>query len=202
MILSDEALILLFTPPFHETRADPGYIKAYLPGIRENGGQYNHAAIWMLCAYCQLGQPEKAYRILQMINPVARTATPEMLEKYRLEPYVVAADIYSHITHPGRGGWSWYTGSAAWLYRAVVEYVLGFQLRNDRLTVSPCIPADWPQFEIRYRRGKEAFQIRVDNPNRSGKGVRRLTYNGNVQEANIVLLDPNESNHSIQVELL
>ncbi|WP_295388968.1 glycosyl transferase [uncultured Thiodictyon sp.] len=166
LISEEERLIRLLTPPFVDTPHDPGYIKGYLAGVRENGGQYTHAACWAVMAMAELGLTERAARLLAMLSPVSHTATPAGVETYRLEPYAVAADIYGTAPHIGRGGWSWYTGSAGWMYRVGIESVLGLRVEDGRtLILKPCIPADWPGFRIHYRLpdGLTVCEIAVDN---------------------------------------
>ena len=149
MISEDDRLIRLLTPPFVATPKDPGYIKGYLAGVRENGGQYTHAACWAVMAMAQTGRRERAARLLAMLSPVSHTATPEQVATYRLEPYAVAADVYGTEPHIGRGGWSWYTGSAGWMFRVGIESVLGLRIEDARtLVLKPCIPADWPGFRM------------------------------------------------------
>ena len=137
------ALVQLLDPPFDTSALDPGYIKGYPPGVRENGGQYTHAAIWAAMAFAALGDSRRAWDLLAMINPVNHARSPEEVATYRVEPYVVAADVYACPPHTGRGGWTWYTGSAAWMYRLIVESLLGLRLEVDRLRFAPCLPADW-----------------------------------------------------------
>jgi cyclic beta-1,2-glucan synthetase len=145
-------LIHLLAPPFDRTRHDPGYIKGYVPGIRENGGQYTHAALWVVRALAELGRRDRAAHLLEMLSPMTRGKTEERVSVYRVEPYVVAADVYGVEPHLGRGGWTWYTGSAAWMYRVGLESILGFRLEGgDRLRIRPCIPDAWPDFRITYR---------------------------------------------------
>ena len=152
-------LVLLLTPPFDKTPHDPGYIKGYLPGIRENGGQYTHAALWTIQAFAKLGDHDRAIELFDLINPVLHTDSPEGVMRYQVEPYVVAADVYGVAPHTGRGGWTWYTGSAAWMYRVALETILGLDLRGDRLALRPCIPADWPEFELTVRWGSAVYRI-------------------------------------------
>ena len=168
-LLLDEKhrLALLFTPPFAHTERDPGYIKGYPAGIRENGGHYNHAATWLIAAFSELGMPEKALEIFHLCSPAARAATKEASEKYKVEPYAAVGDIYSHPDHKGRGGWSWYTGSAGWLYRAGLEWILGFRLQNNEFTVNPSLPASWDGYELTFRQGNIVYEIKV-----SGKDVK------------------------------
>jgi cyclic beta-1,2-glucan synthetase len=166
-----EGLILLFTPPFDRSDHDPGYIKGYLPGVRENGGQYTHAAAWVVAAFAQLGEGDKAAELFSLLNPVNHAATRAGVYRYKVEPYVAAADVYAVPPHVGRGGWTWYTGSAGWLYRAGMEWMLGFRIAGDRLVMRPCIPRDWRRFEIRYRRGAASYEITVLNPGGAGRGI-------------------------------
>ncbi|HEV7432851.1 MAG TPA: hypothetical protein VGN77_07400, partial [Steroidobacteraceae bacterium] len=151
LIRREDGLALLFTPPFDQTPLDPGYIKGYPPGLRENGGQYTHAAAWCVIAFAKLGQGDKAAELFSMLNPINRTSTRTGLRCYKVEPYVVAADVYSVPPWVGRGGWTWYTGAAGWLYRAAIESILGFNKRGNELMLAPCIPKSWPRFEIAFR---------------------------------------------------
>ena len=153
LVRENDQLILLFDPPFDKGALDPGYIKGYVPGIRENGGQYTHAATWVVLATALLGQGERAMKLFGLLNPIHHSDSPEKVALYKVEPYVVAADVYGAPPHTGRGGWTWYTGSAAWLYRIGLEALLGFHLRGSRLQIEPCIPPDWPGYEITYRYG-------------------------------------------------
>lgn len=171
-------LVLLLTPPFDKTPRNPGYIKGYPPGIRENGGQYTHAALWAIWAYADLGQGDRAHELFQMINPICHADTFEKAERYRVEPYVVAADVYSTQPHLGRGGWTWYTGSASWTYRLGVERLLGIVRRADHLEIKPCIPSEWREYQVNYRFGRTTYRIRVENPNGSNCEVSHVTVNG------------------------
>ncbi|WII73827.1 glucoamylase family protein [Bdellovibrio sp. 22V] len=162
LILKDKKLILLLTPPFDKTSLDPGYIKGYVPGVRENGGQYTHAALWVMMAYAELREKEKVYSIFNMLNPIHHTRNREGVHKYKIEPYVVAADVYAVEPHVGRGGWSWYTGSASWFYRAGLESLLGFERHRDRLVLKPCVPSEWPYYEIHYRYKSSFYKIRIE----------------------------------------
>ena len=164
-------------------RIEPGYIKGYPPGIRENGGQYTHAATWSVFAFASSGQGDRAGQLFAMLNPINHARTRAQVQRYKVEPYVVAADIYSVPPHAGRGGWTWYTGSAGWLYRAGIEAVLGLRLRGTVLTLAPCIPARWPHFEITLRFGRSRYEFAVDNPERVNRGVVRVELDGAVQAA-------------------
>ena len=151
MLLWEHRLLLLLTPLFDATPKDPGYIKGYLPGVRENGAQYTHAALWAVRATAARGAGTRAFDLFQMLNPLTRTRTPEGVATYMVEPYVVAADVYAVSPHVGRGGWTWYTGSSGWMYRLIVESLLGIGLAGSRLTLAPRLPADWPGFALDYR---------------------------------------------------
>ncbi|HXH32620.1 MAG TPA: glucoamylase family protein [Bacteriovoracaceae bacterium] len=161
LIHRGDGLIKLFTPPFDRTSLDPGYIKGYVPGVRENGGQYTHAAIWTLMAYAELGDGDKATELYALLNPINHSSTRAGLHKYKVEPYVVAADIYGLHPHVGRGGWTWYTGSASWMYRAALESILGFEVEGAKFKVKPRIPLSWGEFEITYRKNKTVYNVKV-----------------------------------------
>jgi cyclic beta-1,2-glucan synthetase len=184
LIRRDEGLALLFTPPFDHTPLDPGYIKGYPPGIRENGGQYTHAAIWSVIAFAMLGDGDKAGELFSMLNPINHASTPDAVERYKVEPYVVCADLYSTPPHVGRGGWTWYTGSAGWTYRAGLEEILGFRLRGAMLLLDPCIPKTWPGFKIAFRYHSARYDIEVENPGRVCRGVVHAELDGVVLPEN------------------
>ncbi|MDP3815755.1 GH36-type glycosyl hydrolase domain-containing protein, partial [Pseudomonas sp.] len=171
LIRPDEGLALLFTPPFDKTPLDPGYIKGYPPGLRENGGQYSHAAMWAILAFCKLGSAEQAFALFDLVNPINHGSSAEGCKRYKVEPYVVAADVYSVAPHSGRGGWTWYTGAAGWMYRAGVEGILGIRREGDWLLIDPCIPADWPGFSVSINLGDSHYQIQVDNPTQRSRGI-------------------------------
>ena len=178
LIRRDDGLAVLFAPPFDRTPLDPGYIKGYPPGIRENGGQYTHAATWSVLAFAQLGQADKATELFSLLNPVNCTTTRIAVQRYKVEPYVVAADIYSVAPHVGRGGWTWYTGSAAWMYRAGLEGILGFHVQGNSLRLAPCIPARWPGFEITFIFHATRYEIIVENPECVSGGVGYVELDG------------------------
>jgi cyclic beta-1,2-glucan synthetase len=201
LIRRNDRLILLLDPPFDQTPLDPGYIKGYLPGIRENGGQYTHAAIWVVWATTFQKNGHKALELFDLINPVLHSCTPHRLGVYRTEPYVIAADVYGRPPHTGRGGWTWYTGSASWMYRVAVERILGLQLRGDRLTFDPCIPSDWPSFDISFRRGNTTWRIRVSNPSAVEHGVKRVTVDGQRMPSNEFALTDDGRDHAVEIEL-
>ncbi len=159
LVRREDSLVQLLDPPFDKSDLNPGYIKGYVPGVRENGGQYTHAAIWAAMAFSKLGDSKKAWEILTLINPVNHAKTPEEVARYKVEPYVIAADVYALSPHIGRGGWTWYTGSAGWMYRLIVESLLGLRLEIDKLYIEPCLPSDWVSFKIHYRYRETIYRI-------------------------------------------
>jgi cyclic beta-1,2-glucan synthetase len=197
LIHRGDGLVLLFTPPFNDWEVDPGYIKGYLPGVRENGGQYTHAAIWSVIAFANLGDGDRAGELFALLNPINHASSRAGIHRYRVEPYVAAADVYSEAPHVGRGGWTWYTGSAGWMYRAGVEWILGFRLRGTRLVVDPCIPRAWREFDITFRYHSSVYEIRVDNPNSVSTGVVELSVDGVAlsPELAIDLVDDGATHH-------
>nr|MBP9663502.1 hypothetical protein [Pyrinomonadaceae bacterium] len=201
LIRRGDGIILLFTPPFDDGPLNPGYIKGYIPGVRENGGQYTHAAIWTIIAYAMLGDGDKVGELFALLNPINHTGTRAGLHKYKVEPYVAAGDVYSEPMHVGRGGWTWYTGSAGWLYRATLETMLGFHLTGETLTIDPCIPRSWRDFEIDYRRGDTMYQIKVDNSACVCRGVAEISLDGEVLPSNEVPLAADGQTHQVSVVL-
>jgi len=178
LVSRSDGLVKLFTPAFDRTRHDPGYIKAYPPGIRENGGQYTHAAMWSTLAFALLGDGDRAGELFSILNPINHASTRAAIHRYKVEPYVVCADVYSSPELVGRGGWTWYTGSAGWMYRTAVEGILGIHLRGGILSIDPCIPRAWPGFEITYKHGRSRYRIAVENPRGVSTGVSRATLDG------------------------
>jgi cellobiose phosphorylase len=179
LVRADAGLVQLLDPPFDKTPNDPGYIRGYVPGVRENGGQYTHAAIWATMAFAQLGNRERAWDLLRMINPLNHARTPEQVDIYKVEPYVVAADVYAVAPHVGRGGWTWYTGSSGWMYRLIVESLLGLNREGDTLHITPCIPADWPSYSMDYRYGETVYRIHVmQGDARAGVSVDAVEQSG------------------------
>ena len=190
LVREDERMILLLTPPFDHTEHDPGYIKGYLPGVRENGAQYTHAALWTVFATVGLKDGDLAFHLFDLLNPLTHARTRTDAERYIVEPYVIAADVYDAPGHAGHGGWTWYTGSASWCYRAAIEAILGFTKRGDRLAIAPCIPATWDLFGIDYRHGATNYTIRVVNPRHVSTGVSSVTIDGVAcPDGSIPLLD-------------
>jgi cyclic beta-1,2-glucan synthetase len=174
LVKTEEKMVLLFEPPFDETSKNPGYIKGYLPGVRENGGQYTHGAIWLALAHAARGEGDEAVELLQLLNPVEHARDKAQAERYKVEPYVVAADVYALENQIGRGGWTWYTGSAGWMYRAWIEGVLGFALRGDKLFLRPALPKTWKEYSVRYRFGTATYEIKVENPEGVNRGVVKM----------------------------
>ncbi|HWQ45734.1 MAG TPA: protein ndvB, partial [Longilinea sp.] len=201
LIKPSEQMVLLFTPPFDRTTHDPGYIKGYLPGIRENGGQYTHAATWTAWAYANLGQGDKAMELFGYLNPIHHADTPEKAARYLVEPYVVAADIYSVAPHVGRGGWTWYTGSSGWMYRLGLEAILGITRVGQALRITPCIPHDWPGFKVDYRFGNSLYKISVENPHKDNRGVQQIVMDGKLLSGNLIPLEADELLHIINVTM-
>jgi cyclic beta-1,2-glucan synthetase len=195
----DNRLVKLFTPPFDQGTLQPGYIKGYVPGIRENGGQYTHAAIWLVQALAGLGRGGDAHALWQMLSPIAHTDNPDGVSRYKVEPYVVAADVYGMPPHVGRGGWTWYTGSASWLYRAALETLLGFTKHGNQLTFDPRIPKSWPAFEIEYRHGSATYRCRIENSKGMEQGVQEVWLNGEMQSNGIVALHDDGRIHEVRV---
>jgi cyclic beta-1,2-glucan synthetase len=203
LVWRDTKLAPLFTPPFAHVDQDPGYIKAYPPGIRENGGQYTHGSQWSIFALAKLGEGDRAGELFSLINPIHHSGTPAAVQRYKVEPYVACADVYSVAPHVGRGGWTWYTGSGAWLYRAGLEAILGFQLRGDHLRLDPCIPRDWPGFSIEYRHGSSRYLIEVSNPHRGSCGVASAELDGVALDVDpcLVPLHDDGGTHQVSIEL-
>ena len=170
LVRTQDRVVRLLWPPFDATPRDPGYIKAYPPGIRENGGQYSHAAVWLGWALADIGDRERAAQVLELLNPIHRARTRADVEHYRVEPYVVAADIGSVPPHVGRGGWTWYTGSAAWTWRFGLERILGLRLDGGSLRIDPCLPRGWDDLEARIRGPAGSLLIRLEDPERVGRG--------------------------------
>jgi cyclic beta-1,2-glucan synthetase len=200
LVRRDESLIQLFDPPFDQSAQDPGYIKGYVPGVRENGGQYTHAAIWTVMAFAELGDCQRAWELFAMINPINHGSTPRRIATYKVEPYVVAADVYAVPPHTGRGGWTWYTGSASWMYRLLIESLLGLHLEVDRLRFAPCLPPEWKSFKLHYRYRETFYHITVLQPE-PGRAVKRVSVDGVEQPGDVILLKDDRGDHQVEVEL-
>jgi cellobiose phosphorylase len=201
LVRPEDKLIQLFDPPFDRGALQPGYIKGYVPGIRENGGQYTHGATWVVLATALQGRCDRALKLWNMLNPVYHAATPAEVQRYKVEPYVVCADVYGAGPHVGRGGWTWYTGSASWLYRVALEAILGLRLTGDALRVEPCVPPGWPGYEVAYRHGSATYRIWVDNSAGTGRGLRAVTVDGQPAAGAVVPLRDDGRGHDVRVTL-
>ena len=204
LVRRTDAIIQLLDPPFDKSDLDPGYIRGYVPGVRENGGQYTHGAIWAAMAFAALGDSRRAWELTTMINPLNHAHSREAMLTYKVEPYVVAADVYAVAPHTGRGGWSWYTGSAGWMYRLVVESLLGLRLEVDKLHFAPCLPADWPGFKIHYRYRETLYHINVLQTRATDGGQRGepgVTVDDVIQTGNVILLIDDRQEHSVEVRV-
>ncbi len=201
LVRRGDGLVLLFTPPFDKTPLDPGYIKGYLPGVRENGGQYTHGAIWSVIAFAELDEGDKAGELFAILNPINHASTRAGLHRYKVEPYVAAADIYTENPHVGRGGWTWYTGSAGWMYRAGMEWILGFRLRGTTLHLDPCIPRAWRGYKISFRYHSAQYQLSVQNPHGVTRGIARVTLDGEACSVAAIPLASDGKTHTIEVVL-
>ncbi len=200
LVRNEHSLVQLLDPPFDKSDLNPGYIKGYVPGVRENGGQYTHAAVWAAMAFAKLGDKEKAWEILGLINPVNHALSPEQVAKYRVEPYVVAADVYALPPHTGRGGWTWYTGSAGWMYRLIMESLLGIRLEMDKLYIEPCIPSDWNSYKIHYRFRQTMYHITIFQ---LAEGIERqiITINGIVFPHQYIRLIDDGREHEVLLQI-
>lgn len=198
LVRRESRLIQLLDPPFDTTALDPGYIKGYVPGVRENGGQYTHAAIWAIMAFARLGDNQRAWELFTLINPVNHARSAEEIATYKVEPYVVAADVYAVPPHTGRGGWTWYTGSAAWMYRLMLESLLGLSLEVDKLRFTPCLPPDWVEFKIHYRYRETVYHITVSQTP-TPDGAMHVIVDGDAQSDNTIPLVDDHREHWAEV---
>nr|WP_320026350.1 glucoamylase family protein [uncultured Acetobacterium sp.] len=202
LISREEGLIKLLTPPFDQSDLEPGYIKGYIPGVRENGGQYTHAAAWVIIAYAKLGDGNKAFELFELVNPVNHTTNRADCNRYKVEPYVLAADVYSTHPHTGRGGWTWYTGAAGWIYRAGLESILGFKKNGNTISFDPCIPADWPAYQLTYQHQHTRYEITVKNPTGVTNGVVEIRVDGQTVADNLLHLDDDGGTHTVDATIL
>jgi cyclic beta-1,2-glucan synthetase len=202
LVSRDHSLIRLFTPPFHLTPRDPGYIKAYPPGIRENGGQYTHGALWSVIAFAMLGDGDRAAELFSLLNPINHSSSRAAIYRYKVEPYVACADVYEEPAHVGRGGWTWYTGSAGWMYRAGIEWMLGIRLHGATLSIDPCIPKAWQGFSAAFKYRSATYDITVDNPRGVCLGVTGVEVDGRSLESTgpFALVDDGAT-HRVKVTL-
>ncbi|HEX9119403.1 MAG TPA: glycosyl hydrolase family 65 protein, partial [Terriglobales bacterium] len=198
LVRREFGLIQLLDPPFDKSDLNPGSIKGYVPGVRENGGQYTHAAIWAAMAFAALGDHSRAWELFDMINPVNHAKSPEAIDTYKVEPYVIAADVYALSPHIGRGGWTWYTGSAGWMYRLILESLLGLRLEVDKLRFAPCLPADWQRFKLHYRYRETVYHITVTQP-RDAESAKGVTVDGVQQEDTAIPLVDDGQEHTVEV---
>jgi cellobiose phosphorylase len=199
LVRRDDALVQLLDPPFDKSGLNPGYIKGYPPGVRENGGQYTHGAIWAAMAFAALGDSRRAWELLAMINPVNHGKSAQGIERYKVEPYVVAADVYAVPPHTGRGGWTWYTGSAAWMYRLIVESLLGLTLSTDKLSFTPCLPAEWDGFTVRYRFRETMYHVKVRQRHAGEVRAATVSLDGVLQEGKEIRLVDDRREHFVEV---
>ena len=200
LVDKENGIIKLLDPPFEKGKLEPGYIKAYLPGVRENGGQYTHSAIWVIIAESILGFGDKALELYKMINPIEHSRTRDAVKKYKVEPYVIPADIYGAGNLVGRGGWTWYTGSSSWYYKAGIEYILGLKIENGYLKIDPYIPKDWKEYQIQYKWKDSVYNIKVKNPNNKNSGVTKVLLNGQETD-NFIKLDEGRNIYQVEVIL-
>jgi len=201
LLKRDPPLALLFTPPFEKSLQEPGYVKAYPRGIRENGGQYTHAAVWTVMALARLGGGDEVAELFHMLNPINHTRTDGDIERYKGEPYVMAGDVYGRSPHAGRAGWTWYTGSAAWMYRAAIESVLGLRRRGTRFSIDPCVPTSWPEYEIVWRIGATRYVITVLNPARVCRGVASASLDDREVQPGAIPLHLDGATHQVRIVL-
>jgi cyclic beta-1,2-glucan synthetase len=193
-------LIQLFDPPFDKSSLEPGYIKGYVPGVRENGGQYTHAAIWTVMAFALVGETGRAWDLFKLINPILHARTPQEVAIYKTEPYVVAADVYSVTPQTGRGGWTWYTGSAGWMYRLILETLLGVELAVDELRFTPKVPLDWKSFKLDYRFRETTYHITCLNISGGWKLPPKIFVDGNEQPQAVLKLTDDHREHFVEVK--
>jgi len=193
--------VQLLDPPFDRSELDPGYIRGYVPGVRENGGQYTHAAVWATMAFAQLGDGARAWELLRLINPINHVRTPEQAERYRTEPYAVAADVYAHPMHVGRGGWTWYTGSAGWMYQAAIRALLGLERRGRTISLNPCIPTVWPEYSLDWRIDGTQYHFVVENPLHRSRGIASALLDGQPVDPNAIALANDGQEHTVRVVL-
>jgi cellobiose phosphorylase len=199
LVRLDKALVQVLDPPFDKSNLNPGYIKGYIPGVRENGGQYTHAAIWTAMAFSELGDNQKAWEIMNLINPIHHAETSSDVLIYKVEPYVIAADVYSLPPHTGRGGWTWYTGSAGWMYRLIVESLLGLRIEGDHLYIQPGFPPEWQSFSIDYRIGQSTYHILV----KKTEGIQpTIVIDGKMTDEKFIRIINDNTDHTIVVNIV
>ena len=200
LIDREAGIIKLLDPPFEKSKLEPGYIKSYIPGTRENGGQYTHGAIWTIIAEAMLGFGDKATEYFRMINPIEHARTKEEAKKYKVEPYVISADIYGGSL-AGRGGWTWYTGSSSWMYEAGIRYILGLDIEGNILRIEPHIPSNWREYGIKYKYGESIYNIKVINNSGKGNTINSLKINGEKIENKEIILKDDGKIYTIEAEM-
>jgi cellobiose phosphorylase len=198
-VREEDGIIQLFNPPFDKSDLNPGYIKGYVPGVRENGGQYTHAAIWLVMAFAAIGDKKRTWELLQMINPINRTSSEDKISKYKTEPYVIAADVYAEPKHKGQGGWTWYTGSAGWMYQLIIHSFIGLKREGNTLSFTPCLPEEWKTFEVRYRYMNTMYHIVITQ--KDGTDLMMVIADGVKQEKNKIFLTDDGGEHNIQINM-
>ncbi len=201
LVRRGSSTVLLLSPPFDKAALDPGYVKGYVPGVRENGGQYTHAALWVVLALARLGSGDEAVELFHMLNPVNHSRSPAEVQRYETEPYSVAGDVYDHPAHSGRGGWTWYTGSAGWMYRVAVEGILGLERRGSSFAIDPCIPSSWPAYGIEWRVEGTLYSVAVENPERRCRGVASVELDGEPVDPAAIPLVGDGRRHEVRVVL-
>jgi len=201
LVQPEDSVIKLLAPPFDKGKPDPGYIQAYVPGVRENGGQYTHAAVWSVMAFAALADTERTWQLLAMLNPINHGSSPDSVALYKTEPYVLASDVYALEPHAGRGGWTWYSGSAGWMYRLIVESVLGLRRCADKLSIEPCIPRDWTSYKMNYRFGETAYLIEVLQHSDT-HASSRLLLDGVVQDSAFIALVDDKAEHRVEAHFV
>jgi cellobiose phosphorylase len=196
LIRKEDGMIQLFDPPFDKSDLNPGYIKGYVPGVRENGGQYTHAAIWLVMAYAALGDRERTWELLQMINPVNRGSDSTKIATYKVEPYVIAADVYAEPMNKGRGGWTWYTGSAGWMYQLIIGSFIGLKREGDTLHFTPCIPIEWTMLKLSYRYKDTMYNIQLEKAQNAGA---KIEVDGTEEKNSFVSLINDRISHKVKI---
>jgi cellobiose phosphorylase len=191
----------LFDPPFDKSSLEPGYIKGYIPGVRENGGQYTHGAIWTAMAFALLGENDRAWELFNLLNPIHHGTTRKKIATYKMEPYVIAADVYAVVPHTGRGGWTWYTGSAGWMYRLLIETLLGVNLAGDQLHLTPRLPKSWTTYKVHYRYRQTVYHITITRQAADSAGANQLFLDGNELASKTVPLVDDRREHAVELKL-
>ena len=202
MIHPKTKLIQLFDPPFDQSAQNPGYIKGYIPGVRENGGQYTHGAIWTVMAFALMGENDRAWELFNLLNPINHSATPSQIATYKVEPYVVAADVYGIAPHTGRGGWTWLTGSAGWMYRLLIETLLGVNLEGDQLRLTPRLPKRWTTYKIHYRYRQTIYHITIARLPADSTAANQLSLDGETQPASTFNLQNDGREHFVELKIM